>query len=196
MSEVNLAQSRERFAGAIRAIWWLTLIRGILLILIGIVALFNPAMTLVALAQVIGFYLILEGCLAIWAGISGQTSSRVWTIIRGLLLILAGVFVVAHPVIMAAINATILIYLLAIAFLISGVTEIYVAIRDRKQIEGEGWLILGGVLSIIFAFVLIVAPLAAATMFVRILGVFAIIAGITLIATAFRLRNFGSNIRK
>ena len=196
MSDVNLAQARDRFASAVRAIWWLTLIRGILLILLGIYALLNPGMTLAVLAKVVGVFLMFDGLLAVWAGISGQTPTRLWTALRGALLILAGLFVLGHPLILAAVSATMLVYLLAAAFVISGATEIFAAIRDRKEIEGEGWLVLGGALAIIFGLILVSAPLAAAMSIVRVFGVFAVIAGIALIAAAFRLRSFGMRLKR
>jgi uncharacterized membrane protein HdeD (DUF308 family) len=195
MSEMNLAQARDRAASAVRAIWWLTLVRGILLILLGCYALFSPGMTVVALTRVIGLFLILEGFLAVWAGVSGQTSTRLWTIVRGVLLILAGLFFFSQPVLMAAIKLTVVIWLIAASFVASGVAEIYTAIRDRKQIEGEGWLILGGVLAIIFGLILVGCPLSAGLLLVRVVGVFAAIAGIALIAAAFRLRNFGQRLK-
>lgn len=194
MSEGKLAEVREQFTGAVRALWWLTLLRGILLIVLGVYALVSPGLTIGALAQVIGFFMIIEGFLALWAGFSGQTSSRLWTIIRGIVLILAGLFVVAHPLFMAAIGATVVVYLVAIAILASGLAEIYVAIRDRHEIQGEGWLILGGVLSVILGLLLVIAPITAALFMVRVIGVFAIIAGIGLIVAAFRVRNFGRSL--
>jgi uncharacterized membrane protein HdeD (DUF308 family) len=56
MSEVRIIEDRESFCRAIRGIWWLTLIRGILLILLGLYALINPLMAAAALAQVVVCY--------------------------------------------------------------------------------------------------------------------------------------------
>jgi uncharacterized membrane protein HdeD (DUF308 family) len=194
MSEVNVDQVRDRFSKAIRAVWWLTLLRGVLLVILGLYALINPSLTLVLLTQVMGFYLMLEGCFALWAGITGQTPTRMWTIVRGALLILAGLFFLAFPLLMAAVNATVFVYLVAIALIASGIFEIYTAFRDRHQIQGEGWLMLSGAIAILFGLVLAAAPLAAAQIIVRVVGVFAIIAGVVIIAAAFRIRKFGHRL--
>lgn len=196
MSEVDLSQMRERFASAVRAIWWLTLIRGILLIVLGIYALLNPAMTLLILVQVIGFYLMLDGLIAMWAAVSGQTPARLWVGLRGGLMILVGLFILAHPLIVTAISANVLAYLLAASFIVSGIFEIVTAIQDRKQIEGEGWLILGGAIAILFGLIIFLAPMQAMATIIRVVGIFAIIAGITIVTAAIRLRKFGSNLRK
>jgi uncharacterized membrane protein HdeD (DUF308 family) len=195
MSDVNLDQARERFASTVRAIWWLTLIRGISLIALGAYALFAPKITLVALAQVVGVFMMLDGMLAIWAAISGQTPTRLWTALRGALLILAGLFILGQPLIMAVLTAKVMIYLLAGSVIASGIIEIYVAVRDRQAIKGEGWLMLGGALAIIFGLLLASCPITAAATIVRIFGVFAIIAGIALLGAAFSLRGFGKDLK-
>ena len=195
MSEVEVIGDREFFSRAIRGIWWLTLIRGILLTFLGVYALINPLMAAAALAQVVGFFMILDGAIAIYAGVTGQTQSRIWTTVRGVILILVGLFVVGHPIIMALINATLLVCLLAVSGILSGILEIYGAIRDRREIEGEGWLILGGALAIGLGFVLLASPLAAGMLMVQFLGAFAVIAGISIVVVSFRLRSFGSRLK-
>jgi uncharacterized membrane protein HdeD (DUF308 family) len=196
MSEANMDQVREQFSKAVRAVWWLTLLRGILVVILGLFAVFNPGMTLVALTQVIGFYMVIEGCLALWAGITGKTPARMWTALRGILLILAGFFFVAFPLLITVVNTTIFMYLIALAIIASGIFEIYAAIRDRHQIQGEGWLMLSGVIAILFGLVVFMAPLTAAQIIVRVIGIFAIVAGVAIIVIAFRLRNFGSRVPK
>ena len=195
MSEAKIIEDRESFCRAIRGIWWLTLIRGILLILLGVYALINPLMAVAALVQVVGFYLILDGAIAIYAGLARQTPSRLWTTVRGVILILVGLFVVGHLVIMAMIHATLLVCLLALTSILSGIFEIFVAIRDRLEIEGEGWLILSGALAIGFGLLLLISPLAAGMLMVQFLGAFAVLAGISIVVLAFRLRTFGMRLK-
>jgi uncharacterized membrane protein HdeD (DUF308 family) len=146
------------------------------------------------LTQVIGVFVIADGILSILAGIMGQVPSRGWVIVRGILEILVGAFVFANPIIVAGITATVLIYSLAFSAILSGVLEIIAAIQDRKQIEGEGWLILGGALTVFFGVVLLMAPLSFGLFMVRVLGAVAIFSGVSLIVFAFRLRGLGKKL--
>jgi uncharacterized membrane protein HdeD (DUF308 family) len=195
MSETTSAAPRERAAKAIGSLWWLPLVRGALLVVLGGYALSRPGMTVAVLAQVIAIFLIADGVFAVLAGILGDVPSRGWTIVRGALAILAGIFVFANPVLVAGITATALIYLLALTAIVSGILETFGAIRDRNQIEGEGWLILGGVFTVIFGVLLLIAPLSFGLLVVRILGIFAMISGISLIMFAFRLRGLGKQLK-
>ena len=195
MSEASAATPRDRVEGALGSLWWLPLIRGILLFLLGGYALFRPGMTIGALAQVVGIFVIVDGILSIVAGIMGDVPSRGWVIVRGVLEILVGAFVFANPLIVAGVTATFLVYVLAFSAILSGVLEIVAAIQDRKQIEGEGWLILGGAITVLFGVVLLISPLSFGLFMVRVLGAFAIFSGVSLIVFALRLRRLGTKLK-
>lgn len=191
MSEEVSTAPHQRVAEAIGNLWWLPLFRGILLLVLGAYALFRPGMTAAVLAQVIGIFVIAEGILCIIASVMGEVPSRLWLVVRGVLEILVGLFVFANPIFVAGMTATILIYMLAFSAILSGVFEIVAAIKDRKQIQGEGWLILGGALTVVFGFIVLIAPLAFGLFMVRLLGACAIVSGVCLTLFAFRLRGFG-----
>ena len=73
-------------------------------------------------------------------------------------------------------------------FIYSGIVRIGLAIQLRKEIEGEGWLIVGGALSVIIGMILIARPEIAIASLLGLLAFFAIIAGIFMIIVAFKIR--------
>ncbi|MEM9235737.1 MAG: DUF308 domain-containing protein [Verrucomicrobiota bacterium] len=168
--------------------WWILLIRGLLLAALGGYALFKPGQTLLAWAFVIGCFLIADGVLAIIAGIAGWAQSRAWAILRGILSVVAGVFVVGHPFAFGAIAGLTIILVLAGTSIVTGVLEIITAIKERKAIEGEGWMILNGVFGILFGIVLVLAPMLSLALFIRVCGAFLIVFGIVLVLSSFKLR--------
>ena len=183
--------ARDRVAEAIGRLWWLPLLRGILLLILGCYALFRPEMPISALAQVIGFFVIVDGILAFVAGIQGEVPSRLWVIVRGLLETLAGLFVIANPLLVSGITAKVLLRILAFTAILGGLLEIAAAIHDRREFEGGAWIVLGGSLSVLFGVIVLIAPLAFGLLVVRLLGGFAIFSGVSQIAFAFRVRGLG-----
>ena len=177
-------------------LWWLPLLRGIMMVILGAYALFSPGVTVAIFVQVFGFFLAFDGVLAIIAGIMGEVPSRGWTIARGVLAVIIGVLVVGNPVFVAGVAAVWFVYLLGFAAIVTGVIEIFAAIRDRKEIEGEGWLILGGVIAVIFGILLLSAPLLFASTIVRIMGAVAIVGGIASIVFSFRLRGLNKKLEE
>jgi len=173
---------------AVASNWWILLLRGILLVILGLYALFNPGLSLLAWALVVGCFLIADGILAIVAGIAGWAESRGWSIARGVLALLIGAFAVWHPGVFGTLAGLTVIFVLAAWSIAGGILEIIVAIRERKEIKGEGWMILNGVFSILFGVVLVLAPMLSLSLFIRLCGVFAIVFGFVCVFTAFKLR--------
>lgn len=179
-------------ANAIKALWWYFLLRGLLLLLIAGYMLFRPGLTAVAFAQVLGILFVADGILAGVAALAGRTPSRGWTIARGLLQILVGGFIFAQPILVAGIAVTVVLYVVAFSAILGGVADIAAAVRDRRELKGEGWIILSGVISILFGLLLVMAPLFFGLLIVRILGAAGVVLGIALVIFAFKVRKLAS----
>lgn len=187
----TLFSPRGRVVEAVRRLWWMPLARGLFLLVLGGYALFRPGMTVSVLTGVIGLFVIADGVLAIVGGLQREALWRRWTIIRGVLEIGVGVFVFANPAVVAGVTAVTVMYVLAFTAILVGALEIVAAIQVRREIEGEGWLVLAGVLTVIFGVILLVAPISFGLLLVRVLGIFGIISGVSLIGYSFRLRRLG-----
>jgi uncharacterized membrane protein HdeD (DUF308 family) len=77
--------------------------------------------------------------------------------------------------------------------LVMGVLQIVAAVRLHNQIRGEWWLVLSGIVSVLFGALMMWAPGAGALALVLWIGAYATIFGVTLIVLAFRLR--GGRVR-
>ena len=169
--------------------WWILALRGLCAIIFGILAFVWPGVTLGVLVLLYGAYALVDGVLAIVAALSKRQESGLpwWALLlEGLLGIAAGIVTFVWP----GITALFLLFLIAGWAIVTGVFEIIAAIRLRKEIEGELWLALSGILSIIFGVLLFVRPGAGALTVVWLIGAYAIFFGIFLLALAFRLKRF------
>src|SRR5262245_5749044 len=167
--------------------WWLLLLRGVSAILFGVLAFIWPGLTLVALIFLWGAYAIVDGGIALWAAISGrgaEIAPRSWLAIVGIVGLLAGLVAFASP----GLTALVLLMFIAGWAIVIGALEICGAIQLGKEIEGEWWLFLSGLLSIAFGILLIARPGPGALALVWIIAGFAVLHGCMLIALAFRLK--------
>jgi uncharacterized membrane protein HdeD (DUF308 family) len=169
--------------------WWVFVLRGALAILFGLCTLALPGITLATLILLYGAYALVDG---IMAAIAAFTKRRPgdgfpWTVLLiGLVGIVAGVLTFMYP----GLTALVLLYFIAAWYIVRGVSEIAVAIRLRKEIQGEGWLIAAGALSVLFGLFLYARPGAGAVALLTVIGVFAMIFGVILIALGFKLKGF------
>ena len=169
--------------------WWLLMLRGIAAVAFGILAILWPGITLLALAYLFAAYALVDGVCALAAAIFGHTGGMVprwWLAVIGVIGILAGLVAYAWP----GMTALFLLLIIATWSIIIGVLEIVGALQLRKEIEGEWWLIISGLLSIAFGVILFVQPAPGALALIWIIGIYAILAGGSLIGLAYRLKNF------
>jgi uncharacterized membrane protein HdeD (DUF308 family) len=169
--------------------WWLVLLRGVASIVFGVLAFIWPGLTLVALIFLWGAYAVIDGGIALWAAISGKAGEiapRLWLAVVGIVGLLAGLVAFASP----GLTAFVLLMFIAGWAIVIGALEIWGAIQLRKEIEGEGWLILSGLLSIAFGALLFARPGSGALALVWVIGAFAVLHGCALIALSLRLKQF------
>ena len=172
--------------------WWVILLRGIVSVMFAVLAFALPGATLLALVFVWGAYAIVDGAFALYLVIPASRQGRRWWpyLLEGVVGIVAGVLGFVWP----AITAVALLVLIAAWAFLTGVFEIVAAIDLRKQIRHEFLLGLSGVLSILFGVLVALQPDAGALAVVWLIGVYALVFGVTLIALAFRVRNVGRKL--
>jgi uncharacterized membrane protein HdeD (DUF308 family) len=187
----SLPLARLPLVRALADNWWLLLLRGVASILFGTLAFIWPGLTLVALIFLWGAYAVIDGGIALWAAISGRAGEmapRWWLIVVGIVGVLVGLVAFSSP----GVTALVLLMFIAGWAIVIGALEIWGAIQLRKEIEGEWWLILSGLLSMAFGILLIARPGSGALALVWIIAAFAVLHGCTLIALALRLKNLRS----
>jgi len=171
---------------ALAKCWWLVLLRGIAGIVFGILAFVWPGLTLAVLILLYGAYALVDGVFALVAAFTGGAKMvpTWWLVVVGLLGIAAGLVTFLWP----GVTALVLIFFIGGWAIAHGVFEIVGAIKLRKEIDNEWWLILAGALSVIFGIAVLAAPGAGALALVWVIGAYSLVFGILLVGLALRLR--------
>ena len=167
--------------------WWVPVLRGVAAIVFGVIALWYPGLTLAVLVIFFGAWVLVDGIFRVVGALSGHASDPDWGfhLIIGIVGIIIGVLTFRAPRITAL---ALLIYIAAWALMI-GASEIALAIKLRKEIKGEWFLILMGLASIIFAVLLLWNPAPGALALIWLIGSYAIVFGLLAIFLGFKLRS-------
>jgi uncharacterized membrane protein HdeD (DUF308 family) len=202
--------------------WWLLAVRGAAAILFGILALVWPEVTLTALVLLFGAYVLIDGLVALLVAATGRgltraglrrgssalsvrpgptgsasfgrptgPTPRLWLALEGVLGIGAGLVTLIWP----HITALVLLWLIAFWAVVTGVVEIIMAVRLRRELRSEWLLIAGGVVSLLFGLVLIVRPSAGALAVAWLIGLYAVVFGAALLMLGLRLRRLARPTR-
>ncbi|GIJ49582.1 hypothetical protein Val02_64680 [Virgisporangium aliadipatigenens] len=165
--------------------WWAVVLRGVAAVLFGASALIWPDVTVFVLVVLFGAYAFVDGVLALVAAATGEDRGRRgWLILAGVAGVLAGIVTFVWP----GVTTLALLYLIAGWALVTGVLEIMAAIRLRREIQGEWLYVLSGASSVLFGILLALWPATGALALVMLIGGFAIVFGVLLVAFGLRLR--------
>jgi uncharacterized membrane protein HdeD (DUF308 family) len=168
--------------------WWSLVLRGIVAILLGVITFVWPGITLAGLVILFGAYALVDGIMSIVGAIraSRVDEPRGFLVLEGIVGIGAAVATMLWP----AITALALVYIVAAWAIVTGGLEIAAAIELRRHIRGEWLLALGGIASVVFGVLVMMAPLAGALVIALWIGAYAFVFGALMIALGFRLRSY------
>jgi uncharacterized membrane protein HdeD (DUF308 family) len=164
--------------------WWTLLLRGLLAIAVGAMFLRRPVSAVVALALVFGAWTFVDGIITLASAFAREKS---WHLaFAGLIGIAVGATALLRP----GIGLAMLYTLVAIWAMGRGITEIaWGTRRHHDDGESSGGLIALGVLSFAFGLFLLIAPQIGVPVLTTWIGLYGIVVGLALAASAFPLRN-------
>jgi uncharacterized membrane protein HdeD (DUF308 family) len=167
--------------------WWVVLLRGLLAIGFGVLTFTQTGITLAALVLFVGAFALIEGVMATIASIRVRRVDRDWWVLlmEGLFGLAIGLITFLSP----AITVLALLFYIATWAVTLGVLRIVSAVRLRRLIKGELWLIASGLISILFGVLMMVFPGAGALALVAYIGAWAMVSGFALVLLSIRLRN-------
>src|SRR5215467_1989045 len=116
-------------AQAVRQFWWIALLQGICAIIIGALLVAEPAETLLALIPLIGIYWLVIGILSIVRIFIDRSVPWIWSLLSGIIGVLAGIAVLRHPMIAAVLIPTVLVIVLGAQGLVMGICELIEGFR-------------------------------------------------------------------
>jgi uncharacterized membrane protein HdeD (DUF308 family) len=165
--------------------WKVLLVRGVIAILFGIVAIAWPTSTAIALALLWGFWALFDGVGSLVQAFQPESrGSRVWLVIMGLVALVAAFFAIFSP----AVTAVALTWILGIWLIVRGVFEAIGAFSSSLLLP-RWLLLLGAALSLLLGALFVANPGRAAVAIAVWLGITAIIWGGVFVAMAIAIRH-------
>lgn len=143
---IAAAEIRSAVSAAIHRHWGLFLFEGIVLIILGTLAVLVPAVASLAATIVFGWILLLSGIIGLISTFRArQAPGFGWSLLSALLGIVAGIILLTMPL-----QGTFSLTAVLIAFLIvEGVATVLFALEHRKGASGRwSWLLASGILDI------------------------------------------------
>ncbi len=181
----ELSPGRDLLAALLARNWWAIGLRGALAIVFGMVALFLPGATMLSLVIVFAVYAFADGVFGIVSAVRAVQAGQRWGVLvfEGLVNIAVAVIAVMWP----GITVVAFVLLVAVWAILTGALELAAAFRLGTQ-DGRWWLVVGGLVSLVYGALLVVAPLIGAVVLTWWLGAYALVFGVALVVLAFKLK--------
>jgi len=181
-------QLQRALAQSIREHWTLFLIEGIVLVVLGLLAIIIPPIATIAVTIFLGWLFLISGVVGLvttfWAR---HAPGFWWSLLSAALAIAAGIVLLAWPV-SGAVSLTLL---LIVFFTIEGVVTIMYALEHKKELSGRwGWMLASGIIDLILAAIILAGlPGTAAWALGLLVGINMLFGGTALIAMAMHARS-------
>ena len=161
--------------------WWVFLLRGILFIALGIYMFMAPVASYITLSFFFGVIVLLAGVAELlYAYTNRHHKGWGWRLFSGIIDLVLGIILVSN----LAVSMSVLPFVMAAWFFFRGFSLFSFA----AVVSGSWWLNLGGVLSVLFALLILFHPAIGAITIVLWTAFAFFITGIFNVLLAFRLK--------
>ena len=181
----NESRFQQRFS-TFAANWRALALRGLVALLFGLVVLFWPGLVLTVLAVLFGIYATIDGAITFVPALRSpdRGAQRSLPLAEGAVGIVSGLVALLWP----GLTPSGLVYVIAGWAVATGALKILAGVLLRAEVE-NGWLLAGsGALSLLFGTILVALAGSDVALLAPLIGAFAVVVGLALVAFAFRLR--------
>jgi uncharacterized membrane protein HdeD (DUF308 family) len=189
----SMSELRSRLSQAVREHWKLFLIEGIILVVLGILAILVPPLATIAVTILIGWLFLISGVAGLITTFGARNAPGFWwSLLSALLGIAAGLVLLVWPL-SGAISLTLL---LIVFFIIEGVLSIMYAVEHKRELTGQwGWMLVSGIIDLILAAMIWGGlPSTAAWALGLLVGINMLFGGSAMIAMAMHARGSGDQV--
>jgi uncharacterized membrane protein HdeD (DUF308 family) len=159
---------------------WALSLWGIFSIIFGVLVIAWPSITLAALLVVVGIYFLASGVLLFVGSLIRRAGHWILGAVMGAISAAAGLYIFAHPLI----SALALLSVVAVWAIVLGTLEI---VAGFESIANDWWLILSGLVLLLFGFYIFAKPGEGALVLAWLIGISAIVSGIMAAVSGVRL---------
>lgn len=183
----DIAQLQRAVAGALHRHWKLYLAEGILLLVLGVIAVIVPPLATLAVTILFGWLFLVSGVMGLLTSFWMRAAPGFWwSLISAALAVLVGGMLLAQPV-TGAISLTLL---LIAFFAVEGVVSIMFALDHKRELSGQwGWMLASGLVDLVLSVILLAGLPGTSLWAVGLLvGINMVFGGMALIAMALHAR--------
>jgi uncharacterized membrane protein HdeD (DUF308 family) len=186
-NQPDIAKFQRAVNQALHDHWVLYLVEGVVLLVLGAIAIILPPLATLAATILFGWLFLISGVVGLFTSFMMRAAPGFWwSVVSAALGVLVGGWLLAQPI-SGAVSLTIL---LIAFFIIEGVVSIMFALDHKRELSGRwGWMLVSGIVDLVLAAVIISGLPGTAVWAIGLLvGINMVFGGTALIAMALHAR--------
>lgn len=189
-NQTDIEGLRRQLALTIHAHWKLFLAQGIVMMVLGLLAVAVPILATLAVEIFVGWLFFVAGLFrAVWVWRSRQTPGFAWSLLTAVLAIVLGLVLILRPLA----GVLTLTMVLVAFFIIEGIFSIVAAIEHRQNLRSWGWVLFSGIIDLLLAYLIWAGwPSSASWAIGLLVGINMLFLGLSLVMTALAARVMGN----
>ncbi len=178
-------------SGIVRSASTLSILWGVLLIILGTLAVGSPFIAAVAVNVVIAWLIVLAGVVHLTVAFHAhEAGSLIWRLLVGLAYVCFGGYLIVRP----AVGVVSLTLILASLFLVEGILNIALFFKVRS-LQGSNWFLVDGIVTLLLGLMIYMQwPSSSAWAIGTLVGVSMIFSGITRVMLSLAVRKAADTI--
>jgi uncharacterized membrane protein HdeD (DUF308 family) len=187
-NQADLDRIQSTVANSLHAHWRLFLTEGIVLFILGILAIVVPPIATIAVEVLVGWLLLMSGIVGLIATLRMRSAPGFWwSLLSAVLGIVAGIVLLRWPL-SGALSLTLI---LTVFLTLEGVISILYALEHKRELSGRwAMMLFSGVIDLFLAGIIFAGlPGTAAWAIGLLIGINLVFGGSALIAMALHARN-------
>lgn len=151
---LSLIEAQRAISETLRAHWRMFLFQGVIMIVLGVLAVARPVLATIAVDIYVGWLFLISGVIGLIAMFSARNMPGfLWTFVTALLSVGVGALLLWKPV-QGALSLTIVLTAL---FIVEGIFQAVAALMYREAMPGSwGWMLASGLADLALAAIIIV----------------------------------------
>ena len=187
MTQPNIEQVRQAVATSLHEHWVLYLVEGIILVVLGLIAIVVPPIATLAVELLFGWLFLLSGVVGLITTFWMRDAPGFWwSLLSGVVGIAAGIVLLVWPL-SGVLSLTLV---LIVFFSIEGIASVMYALEHKRELSGRwGFMLASGIIDLIIAAIILFGlPGSAAWALGLLVGINLTFGGAALIAMALHAR--------
>jgi uncharacterized membrane protein HdeD (DUF308 family) len=193
-TNIGVDMFRQSLTQALREHWGPLLIEGIVLVMLGVLAILVPMVATVAAVTLIGWLILISGVVGLVATVMARnTTGFWWSLASGILGVVVGIALLDGPALVDVSFTLVLV----VFFTIEGGAWCLYALEHKKNLSGPWtWMLVSGIVDLILAFMIFCKlPVTEAWAFALMVGTSLLFGGASMIAMAAHARGSSTAAR-